>query len=212
MTDETWRGIIIRSIPPTPKWLPVIPSLYALSTAVDIVLTLLAHGMIPGQGITTSTTSIQVGATNTALATRVIEGCTNPNCKAHKHSTHTLSNCYWPGGGKEGQFPPNFGQRSKANIATATSGQQSSSTTPGQTDHFVLSAQTSYNPRQSGVLIGASASLHPMALISSSFQTFQNGKVQTFMDSGASDTMFVSRDVFNEYKPVSLRIDKRGVS
>ena len=30
MNDETWRGILIRSIPPTPKWLPVIPSLYAL--------------------------------------------------------------------------------------------------------------------------------------------------------------------------------------
>ena len=205
MTDETWRGIIIRSIPPTPKWLPVIPSLYALSTAADIVSTLLAHGMILGRGTTTSTTSVQVGATNTALATRVIEGCMNPNCKARKRSTHTLSNCYWPGGGKEGQFPPNFGQRSKANIATATPGQQSSSMTPGQTDHFVLSAQTSYNPGQSGVLIGTSASFYPMALISSSFQTFQNGKVPTFMDSGASDTMFVSRDVFNEYKPVALR-------
>ena len=33
MTDETWRGIIIRSIPPTMKWLPVIPSLYGLSSS-----------------------------------------------------------------------------------------------------------------------------------------------------------------------------------
>ena len=31
MNDETWRGIIIQSIPPTVKWLPVIPSLYAMS-------------------------------------------------------------------------------------------------------------------------------------------------------------------------------------
>ncbi len=30
MNEETWRGIIIRSIPPTPNWLPVIPSLYTL--------------------------------------------------------------------------------------------------------------------------------------------------------------------------------------
>ena len=44
-----------------------------------------------------------------------------------------------------------------------------------------------------------------MALISSSFQTFQNGKVPTFMDSGASNTMFVSKDVFIGYKPVTLR-------
>ena len=43
MTEEAWRGIIIRSIPPTPKWLPVIPSLYALSSSADVVSTLFAH-------------------------------------------------------------------------------------------------------------------------------------------------------------------------
>ena len=31
MSDETWQGIIIRSIPLTNKWLPVIPSLYSLA-------------------------------------------------------------------------------------------------------------------------------------------------------------------------------------
>src|SRR5271156_2237985 len=53
MNDETWRGVIIRSIPPTPKWLPVIPSLYALSSSADIVSTLFAHGMIIGRDINT---------------------------------------------------------------------------------------------------------------------------------------------------------------
>ena len=46
MTDEAWRGIIIRSIPPTTKWLPVIPSLYTMTSLADLVSTLLAHGMI----------------------------------------------------------------------------------------------------------------------------------------------------------------------
>jgi len=50
MTDETWRGIIIRSIPPTSKWLPVIPSLYTLTTSADVISTLLAHGMIIDRG------------------------------------------------------------------------------------------------------------------------------------------------------------------
>ena len=50
MSDETWRGIIIRSIPPSAKWLPVIPSLYSMSNAADIISTLLAHGMILGRG------------------------------------------------------------------------------------------------------------------------------------------------------------------
>jgi len=44
MSDETWRGIIIRSIPPTEKWLPVIPSLYSMPTSADITSTLYAHG------------------------------------------------------------------------------------------------------------------------------------------------------------------------
>ena len=106
MTDENWRGIIICSIPPTQKWLPVIPSLYTLSSSADIISTLLAHGMVLGRYITNKGGS----SSNTVLAARTNELCTNPNCKAKKRLTHTLANCYWPGGGKEGQFPPGFGQ------------------------------------------------------------------------------------------------------
>ena len=31
MLDDTWKGIIIRSIPPSAKWLLVIPSLYPMT-------------------------------------------------------------------------------------------------------------------------------------------------------------------------------------
>ena len=34
------------------------------------------------------------------------------------------ANFYWPGGGEEGQFPPNFGQRNQANAATAPSAKE----------------------------------------------------------------------------------------
>jgi len=34
--------------------------------------------------------------------------CTNPNYNCCRH---TIDVCYWPGGGKEGQFPPDFGKR-----------------------------------------------------------------------------------------------------
>jgi hypothetical protein len=115
MSDETWRGIIIRSVPTTARWLPVIPSLYSMTSSADIISTLLAHGMILERGNQSKPTP---GSTNTVLAARATEGCTNPNCKAKKRSTHTTTNCYWPGGGKEGQFPPNFGQRARANAAT----------------------------------------------------------------------------------------------
>ena len=107
MSDEVWRGIIIRSIPPTPKWLPIIPSRYSMTTSADIVSTLLAHGMILTREMKTNFTT---NSTTTVLAACTGEGCENPNCKAKDQSTHTMENCYWPGGGKEGQFPANFGQ------------------------------------------------------------------------------------------------------
>ena len=105
MTDETWRGVIIRSIPPTAKWLPVIPSLYALTSSADIISTLFAHGMILGRD-TSSKITTAASSSSTALATQASEGCKNPKCKAKKCSTHKTEDCYWPGGGKEGQFPP----------------------------------------------------------------------------------------------------------
>jgi len=97
MTDETWRRVIIWSIPPTAKWLPVIPLLYTMASSADIISTLIVHGMIldrESQGKPTS------GLSNTVLAARVTNGCTNSNCKAKKQSTHTPTDCYWPGGGK----------------------------------------------------------------------------------------------------------------
>ena len=92
MLDKTWKGIIIWLIPPMAKWLPVIPSLYSMSTSVDIVSTLLAHVMILGERNNYEKLKHSLGGMQ----------CTNPNCKAKKCSTHTTSNCYWPGGGKEG--------------------------------------------------------------------------------------------------------------
>ena len=215
MTDEAWRGIIIRSIPPTAKWLPVIPSLYTMSTSADIISTLLAHGMILGRGVGNKVAA-GANSSNTVLAARSVEGCTNPQCKARKRSSHKTSDCYWPGGGKEGQFPANFGQRSKANITASNPAAPSTptpttSSTPGQADHFVLLAQISSTPGQSGVVIDNPSDVDDpdfphKALISKGFQNFEKGKIPTFLDSGASDTMFVSKEAFSKYKPVNSRV------
>jgi hypothetical protein len=184
MDDEAWRGIIIRSIPPTMKWLPVIPSLYAMPSSADIISTLSAHGMILGQGSGQKTTS----SSSTALSTRATEGCTNPNCKAKKRATHTTADCYWPGGGKEGQFPPNFGKKTKANTVNSTTDQATTAGTKSTVEHFALSVQipntpgysgvliednpASYVPGQSGVLIEDDPAPHPhLAYISKGFQT-----------------------------------------
>ncbi|KAJ7835857.1 hypothetical protein B0H14DRAFT_2795345 [Mycena olivaceomarginata] len=52
-----------------------------------------------------------------AAAARHALVCSNPNCK---RNGHLIDNCYWPGGGKEGQFPPNFGNRHAHTATMAT--------------------------------------------------------------------------------------------
>jgi len=195
MTDETWKGIIIRSIPPTNKWLPIIPSLYSMTTAADIISTLIAHGMILDRGTQAKPTS---GSSSTALAATTSVACTNPNCKAKKRSTHTTANCYWPGGGKEGQFPPNFGQRTRANVVSSNL---------IDVEHFVLSAIVPDRLVNSGVVIDNDDDEleYTKALVSKDFQAFNDGKVPTFIDSGASDTMFVSKTDFSAYKATPPR-------
>ncbi len=141
MSDKNWRGIIIRSIPPAQRWLPVLPSLYGMKPA-DIFVMLIAHGMVLTRGIQNKPTT---GSSNTALAAKTRESCTNPNCKAKKWSTHSTLDCYWPGGGKEGQFPPNFGQKARANAVSSNH---------DTTEHFVLSARASDMPGNSGVIFG----------------------------------------------------------
>ena len=70
-------------------------------------------------------------------------------------------------------------------------------------EHFVLSAIILDTIGQSGILINDLPSLSPIALISQGFQNFPKGKVPTFMDSGASNTMFMSQDAFTNYNSVT---------
>src|SRR6266542_3599214 len=166
---------MIRSIPPMAKWLPVIPLLYTMTSTADIFSTLLAHGMILDRGTWTKPT---LGSSNVALAARSVDSCANPNCKAKKCLTHSTANCYWPGRGKEGQFPPNFGQKTRANaVATAQGG----------TEHFILSTKVFGSLGNSGVVIDDDENGEDtaMALISKSFQSFSGGRILTFIDSGA---------------------------
>jgi hypothetical protein len=93
-----------------------------------------------------------------------------------------------------------------------------------QTEHFALSTGISDAPGQSGILIhddpddlddgperldkskcDVPEGYPLMALISKAFQSFKQGKVPTFLDSGASDTMFVSKEAFTDYWVTQLR-------
>ncbi len=148
--------------------------------------------MILDRGVRSKPTS---GSSTTALAASTVNTCTNPNCKAKKRSTHSTSNCYWPGIGKEGQFPPNFGQRARANIAYSTE---------TSIEHFVLSARVPGTPGISGIVIDDEIT-PTTALVGKGFRDFNGGKVPTFINSRASDTMFVSKNDFNNYKSLPSR-------
>ena len=175
-----------------------------MSSAADIISTLFAHGMIIGRN-TPPTSHTHSSSTALAASSQPSEGpCTNPKCKAKKRSTHATKDCYWEGGGKEGQFPPNSRQRNQANVATAN---PTPTPTASHPEHFVLSVRIPDTPGQSGVLIPDDLDDLPhTALISRAFQTFHDGKVPTFIDSGASDTMFIARESFTDYKPIEPRM------
>ena len=206
MNDETWRGIIIRSIPPTPRWLLVIPPLYTLISPADIVSILLAHGMILDRGHGNQPTS---NSSDTALAVQGMEECANPNCKAKIRSTHTTANCYWPGGGKEGQFPSNFGQRSKANSASSSSHET--------TQHFALSAwisnqhETRYTVSETLIEDPDERSHHTTSPTTGDniplFDTLDN--IHTFNDSSDAAVPDIRDPLTPDFTPTSVKTHTR---
>jgi len=92
-------------------------------------------------------------------------------------------------------------------------------------EHFVLLASTGIDPGNSGVALDGPDNVGndfgialgnsgvildkpdkdrpPTAFISNDFKVFSGGRVPTFIDSGASDTMFISRNDFIEYTPIT---------
>lgn len=66
--------------------------------------------------------------------------CANPICKAAGRLGHTIDNCFWPGGGKEGQWPEWwFKSRGVlADSSTSTTSSTATATFVSTGDHFVL--------------------------------------------------------------------------
>ena len=96
--------------------------------------------------------------------------------------------------GREGRsISTNFGQKARANAASSNQ---------NTVEHFVLSAIIPDTLGNSGVIVDDDDddTETTRALVSKSFQVFSGGKVPTFIDSGASDTMFVSKNDFENYK------------
>lgn len=236
MEDTEFRGTLIRAMPLTSNWLPMIPSLYACMSSSDIIVLLQTHAFTLYGDKKPSDSSL-------ALATGTFgRSCTNPQCKAVNKSSHTVDNCYWPGGGKEGQFPANFGKRGRPNRANSTNSTNNTpnTTTPPQANtaashvqHFVLAARAFKRdsntvqavviediPEDGGGYISAQDNGYEYtcdvpnsarAYVTSTFSEYKPHTTLNFLDSGASDHFMKSREDFTDYTPVAYRTGSSAV-
>lgn len=105
---EDFKNIIINALPDS--WDPAVAALYdpnmSSSEAISRLQTWYARiSRNRPTTITQTTSALQTSIPRQRQRSQLI--CVNPNCGRRGH---IIKNCYWPGGGKEGQFPPGFGK------------------------------------------------------------------------------------------------------
>lgn len=106
--DADFHEIVLASLPAS--WDPIISTLHATTSSSDTLILLDMHWSRINRNAkptTSGTLAIALKAVRRA-DTYSKKQCTNPICK---HKGHLIADCYWKGGGKEGQFPSGFGQR-----------------------------------------------------------------------------------------------------
>ena len=108
ISDTSFKTILLNSLPKS--WNPAVALLYnnmPLSKAIQQLNIWWLHTKDDRpKPLSRSVIALQ---TNTYIRkNQNLLVYTNPNCN---HRGHTIDVCYWPGGGKEGQFPPDFGKR-----------------------------------------------------------------------------------------------------
>jgi len=108
--DADFHMIVLSSLPTS--WDSVVGMLYEVKSSADIISRL----MICSKSVANPATTVTVLQTVKKLCNQL--QCTNQNCGCHGQ---TIANCYWHGGGKEGQFPPGFGQHGGACSSTPQS-------------------------------------------------------------------------------------------
>ncbi len=165
---------------------------------------------------------------STALAATGRRHCTNPNCEAKDCSSHWVIDCYWEGGGKEGQFPPGFGQRKKPHQPQAN---QTTTNTPNPptTSHTVLVAQSTGENWNSSVFVmfhneDGPEDIPPLKNISSCnscpivfvvdapLSDVAAVSPLTFLDSGANNHFFRDRRDFTKYESVPYCMGKSALA
>ncbi|KAG5716923.1 hypothetical protein E4T56_gene8533 [Termitomyces sp. T112] len=190
ISDATFRTIIMNSLPES--WNTIVASLYTTTTSTTLIVGLSVHWerlKMQKQAVGTTATALQADA----KLSRPKVVCLNLNCK---RTGHTMENCYWRGGRKEGQFLQTFRNRKSALAALEAVKKSANPKTDTTTPQAKLADTSTPISHVSYALMA-----HPKA--PSLYAIKANGLVPTYADSGVSDHCFVDRNVFSDYEELS---------
>ena len=194
INDSTFCTILIASLPES--WNAVVAGIYSMTESKDMVAALTVHWdclVLQKQKTGISTMALQVQTKQKFV-------CINPNCW---QNGHTIDNCYWRGGGKEGHFLPNFRNKSKTSRTPSTK-TQPSGTTPATN----IAASTMSQPTttaqpitQPYVTYALVATVYPTLVLTSKTD------IPSYANSGVTDHFFVNKEMFASYKMLNNPVE-----
>ena len=210
ISDTDFRTIILTSLPET--WDTIVATLYDAKSSADAIARLDMHwSRINRNGKVSTATSSSVALQANAKPGGNVKRCANTNCK---RKGHVIEDCYWPGGGKEGQFPPGFGKRGGASgNATGTASAAGTGTASATANAAIIETAYALMADLRGIQVGdpdeannGMLPVGPGSGLDNVWVLMAGGKaenVQTYVDSGASDHCFVNKSDFSAYVPFS---------
>lgn len=194
--DSTFRTILIASLPES--WNAVVAGIYAKTESKDVIAALTVHWdrlVLQKQKAGISATALQ-----TQTKPRLV--CVNPNCR---RNGHTIDNCYWRGGGKEGQFPPNFRNKNKMSRTPSSETQTPATPAPPAANIAESTAQPTMPTPQQNTQPHVTYALSAMSLPTGALTSKID--VPTYADSGATDHFFVDRGMFTNYEELTSPVE-----
>ncbi|KAG6825054.1 hypothetical protein H0H92_004996 [Tricholoma furcatifolium] len=100
INDSQFRAIIISSLPES--WNFIVAAVQYTKTSAELIAGLTVHwDRLREQSAIAKSTATALLTKSSKPRSSLI--CVNQNCK---RTGHTIENCYWPGGGKEGHTSP----------------------------------------------------------------------------------------------------------
>ena len=177
ISDAAFWMIILVTL--SRSWDPIVSTLYTSTTTAALISTLRTHWIRIRQRDVPASTALQVKMKPSNFWLQL--QCSNPKCG---HHGHVIADCYWPGGGKEGQFPVGFGKRGGGNTGTGGSTPVAAIANTGTEASYVLAVITDFPPDDLPA--------------TKAFLTMPQ-RTLTYADSGATDHCFANCKDFAMY-------------